>query len=401
MRYKITSQEKHSGKVLEENIFEAENEALAVQEYQKKVDGYHSVVEMSKTDGDIRQMLNLLGTTDTVDFTLSVASDKGRDKFVPICSTFSFQEEQKPYRVIAQDAKSGHIDEVVPHIFYADSPKKAIEDVMRYADKHLKGKEITIYNEEERVVFTNNPYTAKYLNIPAEDYTCHDRKDLAERLAIHRSDSPSIYVDMDGVVALWQATKTAEELFNPENHYFRTVPPVDEYIKLVKTLSDMGADVCIISAADRDTIKDKFDWLRENMPFIQPDNIFFAPIGADKTEFIKGNAEKSILIDDYKVNLKAWKEHGGLAIKALNGVNSRPTLEQAQAFVDVGCYHKDRDEKRVDLDIRAAAFGIMREYDILTVKNNDKGLDAVDKGEVETELPDVSDDKAQQDYDDD
>lgn len=404
MRYKITSQEKHTGKVLEENFFEAETEALAVQEYQKKVDGYISAVELSKKDDSVREMLDLL-SADEIDFTLSVAKEGEKDKFVPLCSTFKFQQEQKPYRMIAQDAKGGYVCEVVPHIFYADSPKQAIADAMQYAKQHLQGKEITVYDEEERVVFTDNPYTAKYLNIPAEDYAYGDRERFAESLNLPHSNSPSIYVDMDGVVALWQATKTAEELFNPENHYFRTVPPVDEYIRLVKALVDAGADVCIISAADRGTIKDKFDWLRENMPFIKPENIFFAPIGADKTEFIKGNADKSILIDDYKVNLKAWKEHGGMAIKALNGVNSRPTLEQAQGFVDVGCYRTDKSEQRINFDVRGAAFGIMREYDILLGKDLDKenivNKEPFVSEKDEAEFSNENNEKIQQDYDDD
>ena len=92
-----------------------------------------------------------------------------------------------------------------------------------------------------------------------------------------------------------------------------------------------------------------------------------------------------------------------MAIKALNGVNSRPTLEQAQAFVDVGCYKENKDENRIAFDVRGAAFGIMREYDILLNKYGNKELnaDGKDLPDAEAEFPDAEDNKAQQDYDED
>ena len=134
-----------------------------------------------------------------------------------------------------------------------------------------------------------------------------------------KSDKPSVYFDMDGTLAYWNNGKDLEEILNPANHYFRDLEPHPAMIELAKKLQEDGADVCIISAADRNLIKSKWEWLEEHMPFIPKENICFCPIGADKSQFVKGNAEKSILIDDYKKNLEIWK---GTPIKAINTVNS-------------------------------------------------------------------------------
>lgn len=137
-----------------------------------------------------------------------------------------------------------------------------------------------------------------------------------------RSDKPSVYFDIDGTLGKWYVDGrgfTYEEIINPQNHYFRDIEPCELMIRLAEQLQEDGVDVCIISAADKNTIRDKWDWIDEHLPFIPKENVCFSPIGADKSGFVKGNAEISVLIDDYNNNLEAWK---GTAIKAINGINS-------------------------------------------------------------------------------
>lgn len=86
-----------------------------------------------------------------------------------------------------------------------------------------------------------------------------------------------------------------------------------------------------------DEIQDKYEWIKEYLPFISDDNIFFCPLGVDKTKFVKGNAEKSILIDDYNLNLEAWDKNGGVAIKAINSINT-PT----ERFVHINVRDKEK-----------------------------------------------------------
>ena len=137
-----------------------------------------------------------------------------------------------------------------------------------------------------------------------------------------KENSPSIYFDIDGTLGKWYEDGrgfTLEEILDPTNHYFRDIEPYDEVIKLAEVLHEKGLDVCIISSADKNTIQDKWEWIEEHLPFIPKENICFSPLGSDKSNFVKGNAEISILIDDYNVNLDQWK---GEAMKILNGVNS-------------------------------------------------------------------------------
>ena len=153
------------------------------------------------------------------------------------------------------------------------------------------------------------------------------------------SDTPSIYIDIDGTAGYFYADGRGfsypEEVLDPRNHYFRDIEPHEFIISLAEELNKRGYDVCIISAADKNTIRDKFEWLKINMPFIKEDNICFCPLGANKCNFVKGNSSKSVLIDDYNVNLDDWD---GIPIKAVNSINSKsdkyPSIEGYAAEIN-------------------------------------------------------------------
>ncbi len=137
------------------------------------------------------------------------------------------------------------------------------------------------------------------------------------------ANGASVYFDIDGTLGKWYSDMRGysciEEILDPANHYFRDIEPYPAMIEYAKGLQESGLDVCIISAADRNTIRDKAEWISKNMPFIPMSNVFFCPLGADKTAFVKGNSKWSVLIDDYNVNLNGWD---GRAIKAITPANS-------------------------------------------------------------------------------
>ena len=136
-------------------------------------------------------------------------------------------------------------------------------------------------------------------------------------------DKPSIYFDIDGVLGYFYPDARGliypDEVLDPKIHYFRTIAPHDFVVALARELTERGHDVCVISAADKNTIRDKYEWLQEHCPFIKDENIFFCPLGADKSRFVKDNASISILIDDFTKNLEQWK---GTPVKAINSINS-------------------------------------------------------------------------------
>lgn len=150
----------------------------------------------------------------------------------------------------------------------------------------------------------------------------HEQWESMKSMNHEVSDRPSVYFDIDGTLAKWNANATYEEIFDPKNHYFAKVIPEPMVIDLARKLTLDGVDVCIISAAQHDTIPDKYGWIKRNLPFIEDENIFFSPLGADKSQFIKCNADISALIDDYNVNLREWSKTGGTPIKMINGINS-------------------------------------------------------------------------------
>ena len=155
-------------------------------------------------------------------------------------------------------------------------------------------------------------------------------------------DKISIYFDIDGVLGRWypdgKGLKYPEQILDPRYHYFRHIEPQPLAIQLAKDLVNKDYDVCIISAADSRTIPDKNEWIDEHLPFIDKKNIFFCPLGYDKTLYIKGNSKNSVLIDDFPKNLKDWD---GIPVKALNDINSK---DDNMESIYVGLSYEDKDQ---------------------------------------------------------
>ena len=124
-----------------------------------------------------------------------------------------------------------------------------------------------------------------------------------------------IYIDMDGVLAKWQKA-TYDEMIKPGFFLGRERERI--IVSLVKTLIAIGCNVCILSAVlNEKCAKEKSIWL-DNI-FGKDLNRIFVPDGSNKADYIIGG--KSILIDDYTKNLKAWKDSGNIPIKFYNGIN--------------------------------------------------------------------------------
>lgn len=215
------------------------------------------------------------------------------------------------YTVIFEN-KNGASEET----YSADTFEAAIE--LANNDRSAEGN-ISIRNEQNGIIvwqYSDDDALKAYLNYSDDEWNTitsgHHEK----------SDKPSVYFDIDGTLGKWYADGRGyamEEILDPTNHYFRTIEPHKAMIDLAESLCYKGIDVCIISAADKNTIRDKWEWIEEHLPFVPKENICFSPLGADKSQFVKGNADISILIDDYNKNLEAWK---GTAVKAINTVNS-------------------------------------------------------------------------------
>lgn len=227
--------------------------------------------------------------------------------------------------------------------------RATLEGRLNFPDGQLadmKHNHISLHDEHDRMIFTNNEFLSTFVNQITDD------KWKGLQAGEHKpSDAPSVYFDIDGTLAKWNVNAAMEEVFDIQNHYFRKVEPEKFVIDLAYKLYLDGMDVCIISAAEKDTIPDKYEWLKENLPFIEDENIFFSPIGADKTQFIKSNADISVLIDDYNPNLQAWREAGGHAVKMLNGINSHHSGFSEISFESLKKRQRDLHEAEKNPDI--------------------------------------------------
>lgn len=141
--------------------------------------------------------------------------------------------------------------------------------------------------------------------------------------------TPVIYVDMDGVLAVWEQGVSEESTH--ENGHFRHKEYEKTAMELTKKLISAGYKVCILSAVYNDdhSTDDKIWWL--NRGGLGDVMHTFVPYGRDKYAYVNAyKNELPVLIDDYSKNLKAWADHGYLAVKFMNGFNNLPKLTVAE-----------------------------------------------------------------------
>lgn len=131
----------------------------------------------------------------------------------------------------------------------------------------------------------------------------------------------NIYVDMDGVQAVYGTNDTVEKM--SEVGYFRNRPVQKNVIDFIKMLSADGRlNVAILSAVfdDNHSREEKKQWLMNNG--LGGVEAIFTPCGVCKADYVKASG-LNILIDDYTKNLLEWENQGEnfLGIKFDNGIN--------------------------------------------------------------------------------
>ena len=123
------------------------------------------------------------------------------------------------------------------------------------------------------------------------------------------------FVDMDGVIAVFNFNATHEDLL--KEGYFAERPSQKSIIEAVKKLA-RTADVYILSAVLMDSeyaLFEKHDWLDRELNIPCKYRIFTI-CGEDKIASVPAfDPETDILIDDYGPNCKVWEENGGRYIK--------------------------------------------------------------------------------------
>lgn len=128
-----------------------------------------------------------------------------------------------------------------------------------------------------------------------------------------------IFIDMDGVTALFEPS-SIEEMTT--EGFFINRKPVKPVITMVKNLMNQS-DVEVYSLSSYllpISKKEKIEWNSIHVG-IPEDRQLYVPYGKDKGEFlhcIGGIRQDDMLLDDFSKNLHSWS---GIGVKIYNGIN--------------------------------------------------------------------------------
>lgn len=146
----------------------------------------------------------------------------------------------------------------------------------------------------------------------------------------------SVTLDMDGTIAdLYGVPHWLDSLRREDSSPYRDARPLcGELDRIISRLQSAGVRVEVVSwlskgtpseVFDRDVRRAKLEWLRRNVPSIDPQDVRVVRHGTDKYETSSG---KDVLIDDERGNCETWRSHGGTAYQVASGDDVAAALRQ-------------------------------------------------------------------------
>ena len=131
-----------------------------------------------------------------------------------------------------------------------------------------------------------------------------------------------LYYDLDNTGVQFCKDKEDEKIVIKEKMhlegYYRNLPIIDNFVETLKRLHDEGEHEIYILSSCIDSPycrKEKLEFIEEHLSFLKSENIILINSGENKISFIKTPLNRSLLIDDFRLNLQQWEKEGGIAIK--------------------------------------------------------------------------------------
>ena len=105
--------------------------------------------------------------------------------------------------------------------------------------------------------------------------------------------------------------------------FWRNLPKTNWADKLLEVAFSTDIPVGVLSAAITNCtswcIKEKYEWVRENLPQIERQNIHIVPYKEDKAKFAKNSdGLQNILVDDRVDTCFLFSQHGGISFRINN-----------------------------------------------------------------------------------
>lgn len=146
-----------------------------------------------------------------------------------------------------------------------------------------------------------------------------------------------IYFDMDNTLCLFSPFGDIETSCRAmyQKGFYRELLCFSEAPVVLDNLQNIGFNVKILSSCidSKYCNPEKIAWVNYHLPFVEDKNILLLPMGQSKSDLIP-NPEKSILVDDYHINITDIYRHGGIGVKKTFSGKERP-IPQVSNLVDI------------------------------------------------------------------
>lgn len=153
----------------------------------------------------------------------------------------------------------------------------------------------------------------------------------------YKPQDVDIYFDMDNTLCLFSPYGDVETSCRVmyQKGFYRELLCFSEAPTVLENLLGIGFNVKILSSCiDSEYCRpEKTAWVNYHLPFVEDKNILLLPIGQSKSTLIP-NPEKSILVDDYHINICDIYNHGGIGVKKTFSGKERP-IPQVSSLVDI------------------------------------------------------------------